>query len=626
MTYAKIILTVWCCISLLLVEAQVKGDEDKEMFNKAGTDRDNNAVQDALNGWWTASMKNHEDRIRWWSDAKFGMFIHWGIYSLPGGEWKGKEVKGYGEHLMRKERIFKKDYLDIARQFNPVKFNAEEWVQDAKNAGMRYFVITAKHHDGFAMYPSAISDFNIHTQTPFKRDPMYELQAACKKYGLKFGFYYSHAFDWEHPDAPGNDWEYSNAGGDRQLHGGTNWYNLHPELLQKAKQYVDQKAIPQIVELIHKYHPDILWFDTPHKLPLSENIRILEAIRKADPGVVINGRLVRSVETNFGDYKNTADRPAEFYPVTGNWEAIPTTNESYGYNRFDLSHKPSGHFIRLLAGAAAKGGNLLMNIGPMGDGAIDEKDANILKGIGGWMYKNGESIYGTVATPAPLQSWGVTTYKKGKLYLHVFDYPADGKLYVGGINANITKAYLLADKSKTLNIVRAGKEDWKIELPATAPDAINTVVVLEINEGARFDSIRYVAPNSRVTRMLAFDAILNGKGFGFGDGKTNRYYVDGWKLPLQTISWTFRNDNDAMFDLSLKYIVGNNSGGTYKVILDGKQLVEDAVRPVTKGEDILTKDIGPVQLKKGIHTLVIKPVSITKQELMRPLELLLIKK
>lgn len=626
MKYAKIILTVLCGLSMLLVEAQVKGDEDKEMFNKAGTDRDNSAVQAALNGWWATSMKNHEDRIKWWSDAKFGMFIHWGIYSLPGGEWKGREVKGYGEHLMRKEKIFKKDYLEIAHQFNPVKFNAEEWVRDAKAAGMRYLVITAKHHDGFAMYPSMVSDFNIQAQTPFKRDPMYELQAACKKNGLKFGFYYSHAFDWEHTDAPGNDWEYKNPGGDLQLYGGTGWYNLHPELLEKAKRYVDEKAIPQIVELIHKYHPDILWFDTPHKLPFSENIRILEAIRKADPDVVVNGRLVRSEKNNFGDYKNTADRPAEFYPVTGNWEAIPTTNESYGYNRFDLSHKPAAHFIRLLASAAAKGGNLLMNIGPMGDGSIDVKDENILKGIGRWMDKNGESIYGTVATPAPLQSWGVTTYKKGKLYLHVFDYPADGKLYVGGIAGGIRRTYLLSDTTKSLNIIRAGKQDWKIQLPATAPDTTNTVVVLELNEGTRFDSIRYIAPNSRVARMLAFDAALNGKGFGFGDGKTNRYYVDGWKLPSQTISWTFRNDRDAIFDLSLKYIVGMSSGGTYKVMLDGKQLAEGVLQPAAKGEDMLTKNIGPVQLKQGIHTLVIQPVSITKQELMRPLELLLIKK
>ena len=165
-----------------------------------------------INGWWTASMKTHEQRIQWWRQAKFGMFIHWGIYSLPGGEWKGKKVSGYAEHLMRKEKISRKEYLDLAHQFNPVKFNAEEWILNAKKAGMKYFIITSKHHDGFAMYDSKVSDFDIMDQTPFKRDPMAELAAAAKKHGIKFGFYYSHAFDWEHPDAPGNDWEYKNPG------------------------------------------------------------------------------------------------------------------------------------------------------------------------------------------------------------------------------------------------------------------------------------------------------------------------------------------------------------------------------------------------------------------------------
>ena len=372
--FIYIILSVIVC----KVSAQTTGDEDKEMLNK-GKERDQKAIDEAKQGWWTASMRNHDQRIQWWREAKFGMFIHWGIYSLPGGEWKGKKVSGYAEHLMRKEKISRNEYLDLAHQFNPVKFNAEEWILNAKKAGMKYFIITAKHHDGFAMYDSKVSDFTIAQQTSFKRDPMAELATAAKKHGIKFGFYYSHAFDWEHPDAPGNDWEYKNPGGDLNLYGGREWYDLHPELLEKAKKYVDEKAIPQIRELLKKYHPDILWFDTPQKLPLSENIRILKSIREIDSNVVVNGRLVRFADSNFGDYKNTADRPAEFYPVTGDWEAIPTTNESYGYHKFDSSHKPVSHFIRLLASAASRGGNLLMNIGPKGDGAFDEKDMTILE-------------------------------------------------------------------------------------------------------------------------------------------------------------------------------------------------------------------------------------------------------
>ena len=226
-----------------------------------------------------------------------------GVYSLPGGEWKGQKVSGYAEHLMRKEKITRSEYLEVAHAFNPVKFNADEWVKNAKNAGMNYLIITAKHHDGFAMFDSKVSDFTVVKQTAWKHDPMVDLAAACKKYGVRFGFYYSHAFDWEHPDAPGNDWEYKNPGGDLNLFGGRNWYDLHPELLSKAKKYVDEKAIPQIKELLQKYHPDILWFDTPQKLPLSENIRILKAIRETDPNVVVNGRLARGASLMMGDYK-----------------------------------------------------------------------------------------------------------------------------------------------------------------------------------------------------------------------------------------------------------------------------------------------------------------------------------
>ncbi|HEX2628309.1 MAG TPA: alpha-L-fucosidase, partial [Chitinophagaceae bacterium] len=446
--FAKLFAILIFLSIVIAPKVHAQGDEDKEMFNRA-KQRDQQAIDEAVKGWYTTSMRSLEQRIAWWREAKFGMFIHWGIYSLPGGEWNGKKISGYAEHLMRKEKISRKDYLKLAHEFNPHNFNAEQWILAAKNAGMKYFVITAKHHDGFAMYDSKVSEFDLGDQTAFEHDPLAELAAAAKKHGIKFGFYYSHAFDWEHPDAPGNDWEYNNPGGDKLI-GGTNWYDQHPDWLPKAMKYVDAKAIPQIKELINKYHPDILWFDTPQKLPLSENIRILKAIRETDSTIVVNGRLVRSAGANFGDYKNTADRPAEFYPVTGDWEAIPTTNESYGYHKYDSSHKPVSHFIQLMAKAASKGGNLLMNIGPKGDGAFDKADIDILNGIGKWMSKNGESVYGTTAGVLPLQNWGVTTTKGNKIYLHVFNWPSNGKLLIGGLTAMPNKAYLLTEPAKRL--------------------------------------------------------------------------------------------------------------------------------------------------------------------------------
>ncbi|NCI47408.1 alpha-L-fucosidase [Sediminibacterium sp. WSJ-3] len=611
-----------CAVSILCstrVYAQVNGDEDKEMFNR-GKARDRQETDKAVKGWWTASMKNRDRRIAWWREAKFGMFIHWGIYSGPGGEWKGKKVSGYAEHLMRKEKISRAEYLDLAHIFSPVKFNADEWAAHAKRAGMKYLVITAKHHDGFAMYDSKLSDFTIIKQTPFKRDPMKELREACKKQGIRFGFYYSHAFDWEHPQAPGNDWEYKNPGGDLNLHGGRDWYDLHPDLLEKAKKYVDEKAIPQIRELLNNYHPDILWFDTPHKLPLSENIRILQAIRETDGNVVVNGRLVRSAEANFGDYKNTADRPAEFFPVTGDWEAIPTTNESYGYHTYDNSHKPVAHFIQLLASAASRGGNLLMNIGPKGDGAFDTKDLAILDGIGDWMQRNGESIYGTVASPLPLQNWGVSTMKGNKLYLHVFHFPADGKLHVGGLRSGIVSARYVTAPQQKIGFSRVSPTDYVLQVGARAIDTVNTVIVLEIKEKILTDSIRYLSPNISQTRLLAFDATQTGNGFSFGDGKTDRYYVENWKSKDQSLSWTFRTTAEASFRIHMKYIAAENDGGAFLLTSDSGFRKEGTVMGDKKA-GVTTNDLGIIRLKPGIHTLTLAAVSISKTELMKILEI-----
>ncbi|SDQ01327.1 Alpha-L-fucosidase [Mucilaginibacter sp. OK268] len=609
-------------ISALTTVAQDKGDEDKTMANTVKT-RDQKAIEEAMHGWWPASMKTRDARIAWWRDARFGMFIHWGIYSLPAGEWDGKNTGGYAEHLMRKAKIPRSTYLELAHRFNPVKFNPDKWVQAAKYAGMRYLIITAKHHDGFAMYNSQVSDYNVVKQTTWKHDPMVDLAAACKKYGIKFGFYYSHAFDWEHPDAPGNDWDYQNPGGDLNLFGGRDWYDLHPELLPKAVNYVNKKAIPQIKELITKYHPDILWFDTPQKLPLSENIRILKAIRETDPNIVVNGRLVRgNGNLQMGDYKNTGDRPAEFFPASGDWEAIPTTNESYGYSKFDKSHKPVGFFIRLLAKAASRGGNLLMNIGPMGNGEFAPEDTAILQGIGRWMSKNSASIYQTTKTPLPYQSWGVSTRKNNLLYLHVFNWPKNGKLIVGGLKSKVNKVWLLADK-KELQFTRIDPLDIAIHLPVQAPDTSNTVLLMETTGSIETDTLRLLASRETTNRLLAFDARLEGKGFGFGDGKTNSYYVEGWKNTHQSVNWDFRLIEPATYKILLKYVADNVDDGTYELSI-GTLKVKGSIDAIPKGAQVKEQVLGTVTLEPGVHSLTIAPVEIKKAGLMKILEVRLI--
>jgi alpha-L-fucosidase len=623
-SWLQYLLILCFSISAITTVAQDKGDEDKTMANHVKT-RDQKAIDEAMHSWWPASMKTRDARLAWWRDARFGMFIHWGIYSLPAGEWEGKNTGGYAEHLMRKAKIPRATYLELAHHFDPLKFDADKWVQAAKYAGMRYLIITAKHHDGFAMYNSQVSDYNIVKQTAWKHDPMVDLAAACKKYGIKFGFYYSHAFDWEHPDAPGNDWDYQNPGGDLNLFGGRNWYDVHPELLPKAVKYVNKKAIPQIKELITKYHPDILWFDTPQKLPLSENIRILKAIRETDPNIVVNGRLVRgSGNLQMGDYKNTGDRPAEFFPASGDWEAIPTTNESYGYSKFDKSHKPVGFFVRLLAKAASRGGNLLMNIGPMGNGEFAPEDTAILQGIGRWMSKNSASIYQTTKTPLPYQSWGVSTQKNNLLYLHVFNWPQNGKLIIGGLKSGVNKAWLLADPDKKeLKFSRIDPLDIAINLPTRMPDTSNTVIVMETSGQIKTDSLRLLASSRITNRLLAFDARLKGKGFAFGDGKTNSYYVEDWKSTDQSVNWDFRLIEPATYKVVLKYVADNADEGTYDLSV-GSFKVKDTIAAIAKGTQVKEHVLGTVTLKPGTHSLTVSPLEIKKAGLMKILEVQLV--
>jgi alpha-L-fucosidase len=584
----------------------------------ATKDRDQAAVDEAIAGWWTDSMKNHEQRIAWWRDAQFGCFIHWGVYSTFGGEWNGKPFKGYAEHMMRIQKIPRADYLaKVVSVFNPVKFDADEWVKLIKSAGMKYVIITAKHHDGFAMYPSSVTKYNIRDATPFKRDPMRELSDACKRNGIKFGFYYSHAIDWEHPNGPGNDWDYDNPGGDKQLHGGTTWFDQHPELFPRIQSYVDQKAIPQIVELLRTYHPDILWFDTPSRLPLSENLRILKAVRAVDQNVVVNGRLARGLGHSFGDYLNTGDRAAEIVPTEGDWETIPTTNESYGYHKFDLSHKPVSHFIQLMAKSAARGGNVLLNIGPMGDGLIDPRDQEILRGLGKWLAVNGDSIYNSERSPLPVQSWGESSLKGAKLFLHVFNWPADGKLVVGGLKNVPTAAYLLSDSRKRpLPARQLNDSDLVIRVPRQAPDTADSVVVVELNGPLNVNPTRLLAVNeSNILRT--FDGDLHGDGLRYGDGKALRAYVMEWKKAEDWVGWKVRLNRPSEFEVKVKYTTASKENtGSYEIAF-GQQKLTGAVKPTASESEPTVVTLGRVKLGAGPHEIAVRPVAIKGGELMR---------
>ncbi len=575
----------------------------------------------------TPTQAERNARLGWWREARFGMFIHWGVSADLGGAWNGRIYGGYAEHIQRMARIPIPVYhREVAGKFNPTKFDPDEWVRMAKEAGMGYFIITAKHHDGFAMYDSKVSDATIVKATPFARDPMMALREACRKYGLKFGFYYSHAFDWGEENGPGNDWDFDNPGGDK-TRDQRDWWNTRTDFLPKARRYVDEKSIPQILELIHHYDPDILWFDTPHKLPPEENLRILAAVRQAKPSLVVNGRLVRGA----GDYLSTADRPAEFSPQAGDWESIPTTNESYGYNAHDLSHKPAAHFIRLLAKAAARGGNTLLNIGPMGNGRFDEIDVAILREIGAWWRVNGEAIRGTERTPLPVQAWGESTRRGNRLYLHVFDWPADGQLVIGGLTTEVVRSYLLAAPEQPLAISRSGL-DVTLTVPQPAPHAASSVIVLECAAEPRAEGPRLLSGRVAADTLHVFDGRLEGK-LRFGPGKKTDDVAFNWLTPEDAVVWSLRLNEPLTVVMTINYDaprgvrqttvvegdagqeivkVSAGAGGTYRLSLGGREFT----RPVTQGAAI-QETLGTITLAPGRHELRVTAQAITGEELFR---------
>ncbi|MHC4478060.1 MAG: alpha-L-fucosidase [Planctomycetota bacterium] len=423
-------------------------------------------------GKWHETEAMKLQRVAWWKEARFGMFIHWGVYSIPAGTWKGQPQKGYSEWIMHKARIPIKEYEKLPPQFNPVKFDAEQWVKLAKSAGMKYMVITAKHHDGFAMYHSKVSPYNIIDATPFGRDPVKELAEACAKHGIKFGCYYSVDRDWHHPDAfcankgQGNTWDYPD------------------DSKKDFNKYLNEKALPQVRELLTQYGPlGIIWFDGVGTKTAEQNEQIIAMVRTLNPDCLINSRLGDWKRFVWGDYRSMDDDKVSDKLLPYGWENPGTMNRTYGYSTVEQRWRTPTQIIRMLADIASKGGNYLLNVGPTADGLIEAKAVRILQEVGKWMDKYGQSIYGTEGSPIGRPSWGRCTAKDNKLYLHIFDWPSDDHLIVPNVKARVKKAYLLADPDKTdLAFDGSGEVVIRlntIELPQNALDPGDTVVVLE---------------------------------------------------------------------------------------------------------------------------------------------------
>ena len=439
-------------------------------------------------GIFAQKLLTNDERMEWWREARFGMFIHWGVYALPAGTWNGREIGSIGEWIMNNAKIPVADYQRMAKNFNPVKYDPDAWVRMAKDAGMKYIVITSKHHDGFALFGTKASKWNVVDGTAYGKDLLKPLADACRKYGIKLGFYYSQAQDWNNPGGSAAR-KLTKAGWANPdsviIDAYTKEHNGHWDPAQEKRtfaEYIDAVAVPQVKELLTGYgEVAVLWWDTPTNMT-DEAATKLQSLLALQPAIITNDRLKRP---NFpGDHKTPEQKIPNLADLDGkDWETCMTMNGTWGYKSSDHNYKSSETLIRNLIDIASKGGNFLLNVGPTAEGEFPQESIDILSKIGQWMKVNGEAVYGTKASPWGLFPWGRCTIKDVKngttLYFSIFEWPSDSKLEIPGLNNKVISAKLVTGGTK-IKTSSAKTGVLTLNLPAAAPDPVATVIRVDV--------------------------------------------------------------------------------------------------------------------------------------------------
>ena len=415
--------------------------------------------------------------MEWWREARFGMFIHWGLYSVAAGQWHGKDIDGIGDWIQNFAKIPNSEYEKLATDFTLANYHPEEWVMLAKQAGARYIVFTTKHHEGFCMYPSDVSDFDIE-RTPYKGDPLKELVEACRKHDIKIGFYYSHRQDWREEEAAVMKNEYDG-------HYGKPKSEVKPDL----DSYIRNKALPQMRELLTRYGKiDLLWYDTPFDLTKEQSRMFVDVVRELQPECIINGR----VGFNLGDYGALGDNEMPCARVSEDLEMVATMNHTWGYKKNDHNWKSPKDILCSLIECTSRGVNYMINIGPKADGSVPQPSVDIMNFIGVWMRVNSESIYGATANPFNDNfPWGYVTSKDHTLYLHLLRQPADNRITLKGMLSPVEKAELLASGKKLF----LSEESCSFSVPDDLNYEQVPVIKLTCKEPIRISDANYMNEN-----------------------------------------------------------------------------------------------------------------------------------
>ncbi len=532
-------------------------------------------------------------RMEWWREARFGLFIHWGLYAIPAGIWNGKTAGGTGEWILKNAEIPVADYETLLPKFNPVRFDAKEWARLMKLAGVRYVVITSKHHDGFCLWDSAHTTFDV-ASSPFRRDVLSELKQACEAEGIRFCLYHS-IMDWHHPDyLPRRPWDH------------------RPAKDADFDRFVGYLK-GQLQELVTRFRPGVLWFDGEWEdsWTHAHGLDLFRAVRAMDPAIIINNRVDKGRQgmqgmTMAGDFAGDFGTPEQEIPPTGfpgiDWESCMTMNDTWGFRADDDRWKSKETLIRMLVDTASKGGNFLLNVGPTAEGEIPAPSIERLQAIGAWLRVNGEAIYGTTATPFPRSPYRCTV-RGEKLYVHVFDWPK-GPLDLEGLVTPVRGARLLANPANPL-AVEQGPRGVKIGLPERAPDPVASVIVVDC-DGAPIAIDLPIAPAK--DGSVSLDAPL-----ATITGRTLRVEADKqclgyWTDPSESCAFDFEVLSPGPFDVVAEIACADDSAGSGYAIDCGGRSLNAKVDATGGWSSFRSVALGRLVLdSKGPHRLVVRP-------------------